>query len=417
MATIYVDGNCAAGSQYDPESRTQGSGSETSYTTLAAAITGASANDTIYVRDGTYTTTSTIDVSKALTIEGYSGDSMPDLYNSYQPTEHGDFQGITTSATCTLRGLKIRGNRSNDFNEGYGHVGVGLGALTTIENCEITEWLHCGIKGTDRIICRYSKIHGIGDSTDVFNDHAFYLPGVQGSGSESLMEYNHIYDITSAAFHLYSGDSTPSYNIIRHNICDMSNSQNGGPGYWGLLLGGAYNKVYGNVFYKPEVGITFYDGAKCHNNEVKNNIIDATGSSDLYVDPQGDETFSSNTVTYNYYGGSDPFGNVNSYTATEDYDSVSAPYNNIANVANPFSVASPTNWYDFDLGGSSLCIGAGTNLGESYDDALDPTDTTWPPSTVDQDTYGDWEIGAFVYAGENDLTANSSRNEIITRKS
>lgn len=45
----------------------------------------------------------------------------------------------------------------------------------------------------------------------------------------------------------------------------------------------------------------------------------------------------------------------------------------------------------------SPCINTGTNLGASYDDGLDPRDPTFPYSTLDQDLYGAWEIGAFVY--------------------
>lgn len=55
---------------------------------------------------------------------------------------------------------------------------------------------------------------------------------------------------------------------------------------------------------------------------------------------------------------------------------------------------------DFTLQAGSPAIDAGTDLGASYDDALDPV-STWPSSvtTLDQDLYGSgWEIGAYVYS-------------------
>jgi len=54
---------------------------------------------------------------------------------------------------------------------------------------------------------------------------------------------------------------------------------------------------------------------------------------------------------------------------------------------------------EFWLQNVSPAIDAGLDLGDSYDDALDP-DSTWPSSvnTLDQDDYGAaWEIGAYVY--------------------
>lgn len=49
---------------------------------------------------------------------------------------------------------------------------------------------------------------------------------------------------------------------------------------------------------------------------------------------------------------------------------------------------------------SSPCIDRGTNLGATYDDGLD-ADSSWPDSvtTVNQDTCGPWDIGAYVLDG------------------
>ena len=36
----------------------------------------------------------------------------------------------------------------------------------------------------------------------------------------------------------------------------------------------------------------------------------------------------------------------------------------------------------------------GADLGTSYNEALDPEDTTWPPSLIIQGDHSSWEIGA-----------------------
>lgn len=51
---IYVDPTCAAGSAYNKTTRAQGTGSDISYQTIQAAITGMSGGDDIYIRGGTY---------------------------------------------------------------------------------------------------------------------------------------------------------------------------------------------------------------------------------------------------------------------------------------------------------------------------------------------------------------------------
>lgn len=52
----------------------------------------------------------------------------------------------------------------------------------------------------------------------------------------------------------------------------------------------------------------------------------------------------------------------------------------------------------FTLQSGSPCIGDGTDLGNGLLYGLDPT-STWPNNVkpVNQDDYGDWEIGAFIY--------------------
>jgi uncharacterized protein YdeI (BOF family) len=54
-ANIYVDATCAAGAAYDVATRTQGTGSDPSYQTVAAAVAAMASGDDILIRGGTYT--------------------------------------------------------------------------------------------------------------------------------------------------------------------------------------------------------------------------------------------------------------------------------------------------------------------------------------------------------------------------
>ena len=69
-------------------------------------------------------------------------------------------------------------------------------------------------------------------------------------------------------------------------------------------------------------------------------------------------------------------------------------------ISDPLYTDAPSG--DLTLGGGSLCINAGVDLGASYDDALLPA-STWPDAvvTASQDLHGSgWDIGAYVYAEE-----------------
>lgn len=53
---------------------------------------------------------------------------------------------------------------------------------------------------------------------------------------------------------------------------------------------------------------------------------------------------------------------------------------------------------DFRLNIGSPAIGAGVNLGSSYEMALNPDVSTWFPGIVNQNSYGTgWAIGAYVF--------------------
>ena len=151
---------------------------------------------------------------------------------------------------------------------------------------------------------------------------------------------------------------------------------------------------YGNVFYGNNVGLNLYDvrgggrGAT-----VKNNIFMDNTSYGLYVGGTTTGTVHENNLYWKtggsgnvaYWSGAITLANVCNWETTGCQDT------------NPLFNGTST-WSDFSLQSGSPARDAGANLGGDYEDALDPNDTTWPPSTLLQGDYGPgWEIGAFIY--------------------
>ena len=391
-ATIYVDGNLGGNctGNYSIANRACTGSDGNAYKTISGAVSASSAGDTINIRSGTYQYTSTITVGKNLTIQGYAGDSTPICHYTTVPTASGDWENfyVNGNATVTFSGLKIRGTRDLGVDEDFGHVGVlsESGTTVTINNCEIYEFNHCGLKGLSKWWVKNSYIHDIGSSSDNQNDHGIYANGNFSLGNESIYEYNFFEKITGAGIHLYNGGEAMTYHIARYNIIKGGGSATGTT-TWGVLLDGNYQKIYGNTIYGCGSGLMFYRDTS-DNNEVKNNIFYGN-SYDLAID--GNPGLS-NISSYNYLGSTNAcYGCSGSYAYLDD-----APPN-IRNTNNPFVSGSPSNWYDFRLTTGAGAINVGANLGIDNQNGLNPNDTTWPPSTLNQNSYGAWEIGAFVY--------------------
>lgn len=129
--------------------------------------------------------------------------------------------------------------------------------------------------------------------------------------------------------------------------------------------------IENNIFYEyTNIGASWSNGINgnppINNLTFKNNII--------YSDIPGSLTFYS------------PVGVGNVASA------------NITNAGPAFIQTNPINWLDFRLQSNSPAINTGTNIGSPYNLAFDPSNVSWPPSTIDQNTQGSaWEIGAFTY--------------------
>jgi diacylglycerol kinase family enzyme len=131
---------------------------------------------------------------------------------------------------------------------------------------------------------------------------------------------------------------------------------------------------------------------------LKNNILSGTGGCLLQIGGTTDQSsidtadYASNCLyTYSYGDYVKRQGVLYTYS-----EWVALGYDNGSINADPLFTSLATG--DLTLQGTSLCIDAGTNLGNSYDDAL-ASSSTWPllVTTLDQDDYGSgWEIGAYV---------------------
>lgn len=484
-ATIYVDGqlssDCTNGN-YSIANRNCSGSNGNGYSTIATAISAASAGDTVSIRTGTYNEHG-IAVGftgpSMTTIQAHAGESVT-IHNT--TVHQATFELTPTANHITFQGLKFTSHRyllirewvkhsgnigkkvftdrptgsagyitdvlfnryeansekqssieavdskydwyydkdntilyayspsgvpDSDYTdpgiaEGNEYKGIAIGNTSSgvgyivVDNCEISNFAHCGLKGGYKWWVKNCYIHDIGTTS---RDHGIYLYGEHSTNNEAIIEHNFFENIKGSAFQIYHGGYTPRYYIVRYNLVKNA-------GRSGVQLQGAYNQIYNNSFYGVNIGIMFR-GTASHDNFVKNNVFDGNYWCDVQIDYLGSQYQfpTNNTVEYNFYGST---GGVHGYCngctdrsaiGGDDYSSFIGP-TNIISSNNPFMSGSPSEWTDFRLDKGSGCIDTGDNLGSSYDDALDPNDTAWPPSTLDQATYGSgWEIGAFVFRG------------------
>ena len=399
---MWVDGDLSAdctGGDYDSSSHDCSGDEGNAYDTVAEAISNADADDVIGIRgasggfDGSYESATTRTISKNLTLEAY-GSEEPIIHGTQVPTENEDWQTfvVNGSADVTFDGLEIHGTRV-ELDEDFGHNGISgdTSGRITINNCEIHSYNHCGIKGSSKLTMTDSYIHDIGSVGDIWNDHGVYWTR-NGSLGDVVIERNRFDGITGAPFHFYKAGETCGNFIVRYNTI-IGGSVNDNT-TWGILLACSNCLIYNNSIYGVRWGIIFYQEA-CEDNDIFNNAIHGSSATDFSCDTAGGSApiGLGNVLANNYY----TTGTDCSSDPPENID-VAVPPNVFDEGTNPF-IAVPDTWDDFRLAADSGAIDAGdSTLGASHKWGFDPADTTWPPSILDQDLYGDdWEIGAFVY--------------------
>lgn len=327
-------------------------------------------------RNGTYyALSSQLSVAN---VEAHAGSSFIDEAN------HILYVHPTGNGNPNINGYEYSPDQDYDAVGIYGTAG----GLVTVDNVEIYRFAMVGIKVASRLWVKNSYIYDIGNDG---NDHAVYSVRAGTSGNESIIEHNHFKNISGYGIHLYTGGPPyPAYFIVRYNIIEHSGV--------GILFGAAFSKYYGNTIYGNGDGAMFW-GTSSHDNEIKNNLFYGNTSRDLDVDCGAGGPFQipdNNAVSYNLYGSATACAGCGGSCGVGLSWDDTPP--NIRNKNNPFVSTSPITWTDFRLSPSSGAINVGVDLGTANQNGLDPNDTVWPPSTIDQNTQGTgWEIGAFAY--------------------
>jgi parallel beta-helix repeat protein len=145
-----------------------------------------------------------------------------------------------------------------------------------------------------------------------------------------------------------------------------------------FTLDSSNNTFANNTIYKNVIaGIALYTRGSA---KVENNIIQSAGvgiSADTGV-----------TVSEDY--------NIISQVTTLRSTSIHAGSH--TTTASPSFVSSaPASSNDFKLKSGSPAIGSGNNLGTPYNMVLDPDGAVFPYPAINQNSYGSWERGAFLY--------------------
>jgi hypothetical protein len=318
--------------------------------------------------------------------KGTEADSIAALTSPYQWIFSGNTLYVYSvgnpSTTYTSPGVAL----TDDFSAiAIGNPSSGNTSLIVIDDCEFRDFSHVAIKGSFKWWIKNSIFENTG--TDEL-DHHIYAGTHLSAGNEAIIEHNYFGHVSGAAVHLYV---SPSYYIVRYNVFNGDSAT--GKSFYSVLLSGDHNKVYGNTITASRYGVMFFR-TEAHNDDVTNNIF-YKNDWDIAID----QTPYANTLAYNYLGSSNKCSGCYDQTASggENYLAMLDTPTNIKDTANPFTSASPKVWSDFKLSGQARVINAGTNLGTGNDAAFDPGAASWPASTVSQNSYGNWEMGAFVY--------------------
>ena len=298
-----------------------------------------------------------------------------------------------------------------------------------IDNSATGQGIYAGgaTNGASNWEIRGNYIHDNGVDTQY--DHGMYLY----DADNVIVEKNYVVDNAAWGIHFHGGmdDGVARYNLVVRNGSQSNAAQNGG----GMdIIYDAQtcdnNAFYGNVLIDNNVGIAIATGTassptNCYiyNNTVvnswwagfdswgatadaglvTNNIFWGTRRANANEDvfsPGSDLVFTSN---YNIIGpeasgfidrGGHVYDTLAAYQADWDGDPHAANDQNSIKT-DPSFTTEPT---DFSLRSDSPAKGAGADLGNGLLYGLDPT-STWVDNVkaVDQDSYGDWEIGAYAY--------------------
>lgn len=379
---------------------------------LASAESAASTGDTIYVAEGSYSST-TLAVTNLTVKKCYDGEGTCDEISGWQ-TSYGDGQATFSGImTITATGVTVDGGYRGsawDNAAGYGFALTSSSDGFVIQNDNATISYTSVNPGNAADDAFYIGVSGSGDYLTVDHCHTYNVGRCSILGrdiSYGLYEYNWFGDSClgcsptthGEAVSIYSGSNT--YNTFRYNIWQDWGNNSGSTG--GIMMGDAnYTFCYGNVFladdnFSNNGVVGSWTGYDSTNWRVYNNTFINISATKANILPDALGTFTGSIVRNNiFYNNTDEgIGSTptQSHQATDGTDFGNNCQTNLTDIFDENSKFALTDATDDGYELTNETVGG---LLHTYDkDMLGNT----------RGTDGIWDRGAYEYTdGETPAT-------------
>lgn len=299
-STYYVDNNATSCStpsdnDYNPTTRSCGSGSYIVYNTIQGAANVVSAGDVIDVRAGTYTSALIRDkhgtsnswitfqahTGETVTIDPYRDNYRVDNAFRFEGSSYIDVKGFLITDTNPYRGSKIY----SEYSTGLGKDGIKITSSSShirIENNEVRYSPNMGILiSPDNNYCEITNnsIHDVGWSKRGY--------GIYNEAEYTQIRGNIIANSYGYGIHTYSDTGAPSNCVFEKNSVHGNGHNDYGKGYDGFPSGG---ETRGD-------GIILGGGAA--NTVIRNNIVYNNLTSGIRLISSSNTSVFNNTVYHN----------------------------------------------------------------------------------------------------------------------